>query len=58
MEQDDELTKAYDDYKTVTTIDDEKIVHENFGCGEALVLKGEIKRSVKVINHANCENPG
>merc|ERR1719244_1468542 len=58
-EQDDELTKAYDDYKTVTTIDDDKIVQENFGCDDdnELVLKGKIKRKVKQVNHADCKNP-
>merc|ERR1719244_421491 len=57
-EQDDELTKAYDDYKTVTTINDDKIVQENFGCDDnELVLKGKIKRKVKQINHADCKNP-
>merc|ERR1719244_510902 len=58
-EQDDELTKAYDDYKTVTTIDDDKIVQENFDCDDdnELVLKGEIKRKVKQVNHADCKNP-
>merc|ERR1719244_1664530 len=58
-EQDDDLTKGYDDYKTVTTINDDKIVQENFGCDDdnELVLKGKIKRKVEQINHADCKNP-
>ena len=50
----DEVKKnvAYDDYKTITTIDDESIIHENFDCDseDKLILKGTIKRKLKEIN--------
>ena len=44
---------AYDDYKTITTIDDDRIVHENFDCDseDKLILKGTIKRKLKEVNH-------
>merc|ERR1719391_54171 len=51
----DDINLAYDDYKSITTIDDEKIKMENFDCNNKLILKGTIKRKVEEINHGNCK---
>ena len=52
----DKKNIAYDDYRSITTINDDQIIQENFDCDSdnKLILRGTIKRKVEEINHVDC----